>query len=108
MVIPYDTSGGTATPNVDYTALNGALTYTSTVTENSVPLDIIDDTLHEDDETFRLTIHSANLPDMQQTNQRSSRTITILDDDTLVSADSGPTVVLEAAPVVSRRLARSR
>ncbi len=97
VVIPYDTSGGTATPNVDYTALNGALTYTPTVMENSVPLNITDDTLHEEDETFTLTLHSANLPDMQQT-AAFIADITIRDNDpqATVETNSGPTVALRS------------
>ena len=97
VVIPYDTSGGTATPNVDYTASNGALTYTPTVMENSVPLNITDDTLHEEDETFTLTLHSANLPDMQQTAAFIAE-ITIRDNDpqATVETNAGPTVALRS------------
>ena len=93
--IPYATTDGTATGDVDYQALSGTLTFTSSAMEHSLTLETIPDALHEDDETFTFTIHTGNLPDMQQTVGFSAN-IRIQDDDTLVAADSAPTVAISS------------
>ena len=95
VVIPYATTDGTATGDVDYKVLSGTLTFTSTAMEHSLTLETIPDALLEDDETFTFTIHTAELPDMQQTVGYMAA-IRIQDDDTLVAANSGPTVTLSS------------
>ena len=92
--IPYATTDGTATGDVDYQALSGTLTFTSIAMEHSLTLATIPDALEEDDETFTFTIHTAELPDMQQTIGYMAA-IRIRDDDTL-AADSGPTVTVSS------------
>ena len=95
VVIPYATTDGTATGNVDYTALSGTLTFTSTAMEHSLTLKTIPDALPEEDETFTFTIHTADLPDMQQT-VGFRADVRIQDDDTLSATDSGPKVTLSS------------
>ena len=95
VVVSYATSDGSATADVDYRALSGTLTYTSTAMEHSLTLETKPDALHEGDETFTFTMHTASLPDMQET-VGFRADIRIQDDDTLVAADSGPTVVLSS------------
>ena len=100
--IPYATTDGTATGDVDYQALGGTLTFTSTAMEHSLTLETIPDALHEEDETFTFTIHTADLPDMQQS-VGFSADIRIQDDDPIqdgvnppLQADSRPAVVLSS------------
>ena len=95
VVIPYATTDGTATRDMDYTALSGTLTFTSTAMEHSLTLETIPDALPEEDETFTFTIHTADLPDMQQT-VGFRADVRIQDDDTLSATDSGPTVTLSS------------
>ncbi len=95
VVVSYVTSDGSATADVDYKALSGTLTYTSTAMEHSLTLETKPDALHEGDETFTFTMHTASLPDMQET-VGFRADIRIQDDDTLVAADSGLTVALSS------------
>ena len=50
------TVGGTATPGTDYTALSGTVTVLAGATTATVPVTIIDDSVHEGDETVVLTL----------------------------------------------------
>ena len=93
--VSYATSDGTAIADVDYVALDVTLTLTRGNTEFTIPLETIPDTIKEDDETFSFLIDPAQRPDGTFTNPKGAE-LTIRDDDTLVAADSGPTVVLSS------------
>ena len=95
VVVSYATTDGTATGGVDYKALRGTLTYTSTAMEHSLTLETEPDALPEEDETFTFTINTASLPDMQET-VGFRADVRIQDDDTLSATDSGPTVTLSS------------
>ena len=79
----YATAGGTATAGADYTAAGGTLTFVPT-DENgwrppaqTISVPIHDDTLHEGDETFAVTLSDAVHAELPA----SSATVTIADDD---------------------------
>ena len=93
--VSYATSDGTAIADVDYVALDVTLTLTRGNTEFTIPLETIPDTIHEDDETFSFLIKRAQRPDGTFTNPKGAE-LKIRDDDPLVAADSGPTVVLSS------------
>ena len=95
VAIPYATTDGTATGDVDYQALSGTLTFTSTAMEHSLTLETIPDAIPEEDETFTFTINTASLPDMQET-VGFRADVRIQDDDTLAATDSGPTVTISS------------
>ena len=85
VVASYRTSDRTATAGDDYTALTGTLTltYDNTKTDDVLPeitFETKEDSLEEDDETFRFTIDPANLPGGGQT-QIFIAELTIRDDD---------------------------
>ena len=61
ITVQYATSDGTASssgPNADYTAATGALTFASGTTAGTVLVEPVDDSRHESDETFTLTLSS--------------------------------------------------
>ena len=94
--VSYATSDGTAIADVDYVALDVTLTLTRGNTGFTIPLETIPDTIHEDDETFSFLIKPAERPDGTFTNPKGAE-LKIRDDDPLVAADSGPTVVLSSS-----------
>ena len=72
------TSGGTATSDDDFKPLSETLTFTAGQTQKTVSVETIEDTLHENDETFTLTLSNARnaiLP------TERTATGTIIDDD---------------------------
>jgi len=52
------TANGTATAGLDYTAINGSLTFAPGVTSQVINIPILNDSLSEADETFTLTLSS--------------------------------------------------
>ena len=56
VTVDYATSDGSATAGGDYTAKNGTLTFAVGETNKTLRVSIIDDDLHETDETFTLTL----------------------------------------------------
>jgi uncharacterized protein YhjY with autotransporter beta-barrel domain len=70
----YATSNGTATAGTDYQAATGVLTFAPGETQRTVNVNVIGDTLFEDDETLTLTVTPAG-------GTPSSATGTILNDD---------------------------
>uniref|UniRef100_A0A7C1FGT9 Glycosyl hydrolase family protein n=1 Tax=Caldilinea aerophila TaxID=133453 RepID=A0A7C1FGT9_9CHLR len=74
------TTGGTATPGVDYQAVNTTLTFPAGVTERTVVLQITDDNDDEGNETVVFTLSN---PAGAQLGARSQATVTIVDNDAL-------------------------
>ena len=56
VTVNYATTDGTATAGADYTATSGTLTFAPGETEKSVAVTILDDTLEDSAETFRLVL----------------------------------------------------
>ena len=56
--VNYATANGTATAGLDYTAINGLLTFNPGVTSQVINIPILNDSLNEADETFTLTLSS--------------------------------------------------
>ena len=96
MEVSYATSDGTAKKGVDYVELSATLTLTAGHVAFTVFYETEDDSTQEDDETFSFRIERAERPDGTFTN-RTGVDLTIRDDDTLVAADSGPTVTLSSS-----------
>jgi YD repeat-containing protein len=85
VTVDYATGGGTATPGVDYTPRTGTLTFPRGWTSGnsqSITLLVFNDRAVEPDETFGLTL--ANATPGTGTGH-TSHTVTILDDDPVVS-----------------------
>ena len=100
VVASYRTSDRTATAGDDYTALTGTLTltYDNTKTDDVLPeitFETKEDSLEEDDETFRFTIDPANLPGGGRT-QIFIAELTIRDDDSLGEGGTRPTVTFSS------------
>jgi hypothetical protein len=75
--VSYSTANSTATSGQDYTAVSGTLSFAAGEVSKTVTIPILDDTLNEENETFRLTFSNPS----SGTIIDSSPTITILDND---------------------------
>ena len=83
LVVSYSTSGGTATPDVDYVAVAATnLTFLAGSTSQNVTLQLIGDTLQEGDEYFGASFQLIYNDTVQST---ATANVTILDDDVRVS-----------------------
>lgn len=78
--VNYATSNGTATAGGDYTAASGTLTFAPSQATQTVTVSLVDDAVHEDAETFLLTLSGAAGPS-NPTISRAQATATISDDD---------------------------
>ena len=91
-------SGGTATPDVDYTAFTDAqtLTISAGTTEGTFNLSIVDDELYEANETIMYTISGA---DFATLGAPLTQTYSINND---AAQDTKPTCgfVLDSSPVI--------
>ncbi len=56
--VSYATADGTATAGADYTATSGTLTFNAGDTRKTISVPILDDTIEDSGETFRLTLSS--------------------------------------------------
>ncbi len=77
VTVAYATANGTATAGSDYTATNGTATIVAGMTTATVSVPILDDTIHEDNETFNVNLTNptnATIADAQGVG-------TIIDDD---------------------------
>ncbi|MCV6631553.1 MAG: gliding motility-associated C-terminal domain-containing protein [Flavobacteriaceae bacterium] len=80
--IAYETIAGTATADTDYTSATGTLNFSNTVTEQTIVVPILDDSLIENVENFvvRLTKNAAVIPNILT----PEATISIIDNDNTV------------------------
>ena len=78
VTVQYATSNGTATAGIDYTGSSGTLTFPAGDTSKTVSVSIIDDTLDEVNETFKVTLSN---PTNDVTISDNEATVTITDDD---------------------------
>jgi Calx-beta domain len=83
--VDYATSDGSATAGSDYTATSGTLTFAAGETNKSFTVPILNDTVHEDGESF--TVALANPAGGTSLGGQSSATVAIADDD---AATGGP------------------
>jgi hypothetical protein len=79
--VVFTTSGGTATPGIDYVAQTGTLTFAVGETSKTVTIPVLGDTTDEPNETFQLVLSSA----VNATSSQSPGIGTIVDDDGPVS-----------------------
>lgn len=80
--VDYTTQDDTAVANEDYVASNGTITFSAGETEKTISIEIVDNTLFEEQETF--TIEFSNVSGA--TLQRNQTSVTI-DDNELASAE---------------------
>ena len=76
IVIHYSIIGG-----VDYVSGPYTVKFPAGVTKGSFNVDIIDDGILENNETFELSINSSTLPSSVNINNPSKLTVTIVDND---------------------------
>ena len=95
VIVSYYTSDGEAKAGEDYRAItDAALTFTPTELQPLIQVETFEDTLNESDETFRVTLLPADLPNGGRTD-RLDPTLTIFDNDGLAAALSASTSTLE-------------
>ena len=87
LIVDYATSDGTARAGFDYGHVSGTLTFEPGETSKPVAVPLLDDAVHEDDETLEMTLSNAQGADVA----RGTATGTIEDDDGL------PTVAINDA-----------
>ncbi len=89
VTVNYAVTGGTATGGgVDYTLASGQLTFTAGVTSQNIAMTVVNDTLHEANETVIVTLSS---PTNATLGTNTTYTYTINDDD------AAPTVQFSSA-----------
>jgi uncharacterized delta-60 repeat protein len=93
--VRYATGGGTATPDSDYTAASGALSFGINETQKTFTVPILNDGLAEGDETVGLTL--SNLPAGYVTNAVLNAVLVIQDDESTVAFSQADYVVDEGA-----------
>jgi Ca2+-binding RTX toxin-like protein len=75
VTVQYATAAGTATANADYTTSSGTLTFAANTTTAKITVPILNDSLSEANETFKVNLSSPT----NATLQKSSGTVTITD-----------------------------
>jgi hypothetical protein len=95
VAVSYATANGTATAPADYSARSGTLSFAAGETSKSISIPIVDDALHEVNETFTVALSSAT--GGATLGSPSSTTITIVDNDPAptLSVDNGGCTVTE-------------
>ena len=75
VTVNYATGDGTAQAEADYTAATGTLTFAAGVTLRTIAVPIADDALHEDSETFTVTLNTAVHATLEASGQTATGTI---------------------------------
>ncbi len=106
IVVPLVFTDITATGGEDYVAEDTMTFVTNGSTNNGFDIDVLDDTVYEGDETFRVEINASRLPDWVRVGSRSSVVFEIQENDARVEAqlpqvslDSGAYRVTEGGEV---------
>jgi len=106
--VKYSISAGTATAGSDFTPASGTVYMSETMSMVSLGVNIIDDSILEDDETVILTLlpgEGYDLGTRQKLGERTTNTLTIADNDTpQISFASAGRTVSEAAGTVNTRI----
>ena len=84
ITVEYTTEDGTAVANEDYRPVAGTAILPAGETTTSLMVEIIDDTVSEPDETLTVKLSNAT----QATIAQASATLTIIDDETVASAEN--------------------
>ena len=92
VTVSYTVEAGTATPGEDFVLASGTLTFAPGDPAETIPLQILGDTLPEDDETFVIRLSGASGADIVD----DEATITLLNDD----ISDGPIVSVNDVEVV--------
>ncbi|MCB8945705.1 MAG: DUF11 domain-containing protein [Ardenticatenaceae bacterium] len=92
----YTTTPGTAVPDEDYLPISGTITFTPGMTTAVQPLTLLDNSQHEPDETFLLSLAQ---PQYLLLGTLTTTTVTILDDDE-PTADLGVGLAASSAAVL--------
>ncbi len=90
VTVRYHTQDGSATMGSDYEQTSGVLTFAAGDLEKEVPVQIIDDALHEEEETFTLELTDAQGAELGMATGRA----------TITDNDAGPTVSMVPAVYV--------
>ena len=96
ITVDYATSNGTATAAEDYTATDGSLKFTPGDIEGTISVLLQEDTLHEGDETFALTLSNPENADLAD----AAATGTIADNDAMPELTVADARAAEDASVI--------
>ncbi len=88
--VGYTMTAGTAT-TADYTNATGTVTFAPGVTSQTIPINIVTDTIFETNETFTVTLRTP----VNVTIARAAATVTILNDDPLPTISVGNATMTE-------------
>lgn len=97
--VEFTVEGDSATPGLDYTPESGRVTFLDTETYKEIHIPILDDTLQETAETFRVILSNPSAGN--SIGSPSTMTVRIADNDPGFSFAAGSYSVLEASPEVS-------
>ncbi|GIK62226.1 MAG: hypothetical protein BroJett018_00200 [Chloroflexota bacterium] len=98
VTVPFVSANGTATTPADYSvATISPLTFTAGVTTQNVTVNLVNDTLDEDDETFTVTLQTPTNADLDPTPGNEIGTGTITDNDTPPTVSIDDVTVNESA-----------
>ena len=92
ITVNYSSANGTAIAGEDYTANSGTLTFNpGDPLTQTITIAVTDDTIFENDETFTVTLNSANNATVSPTNNTATGTIT--NDDPIPTVSISPATV---------------
>jgi hypothetical protein len=95
VTVNYATGNGTATAGSDYAAASGTLTFGPGVAEKSFTVPVTNDSAHEGDERFQVTLSNAG--GGASSGSPAAATVTIADDDVARTGTGNPPVTPPAA-----------
>lgn len=96
LTIPYNTTSGTATAPADFNLIaSGSVVFQPGETQKTITVDVLGDTIDENDETFNVNIGLPAGNDPGVTLGKATTTVTITDDD------AEPTVSIATPPSIT-------
>lgn len=103
LTFSYSTSNGTAVAGSDYTSSSGTLTFNDGETTKSISVPILNDSIYESNESFAVVISNPS----NGTISNANATVTITDNDSLISFSPSTYNVEETAGIVALTVYRS-
>jgi uncharacterized delta-60 repeat protein len=103
--LAYTTSGGSASPGVDYDGAAGLVTLAAGQTNGTISIPLLDDDLAESNETFSVRLYILTAPAVAGT--ITNATVTITEDDSRIQFSAAEYGVGEAAGPVTINVTRS-
>ena len=97
ITVPLIFTNITATGGADYTSLAQVVLKADGITRQSLDIAILDDTVFEGDETFKVAIDTTKLPAGVTAGSITEATVTIVDNDTTASFAAGSSSAAESA-----------